>query len=63
MEAGASAYDQSDATAFIRLNALRLKLRVSTTRNMMADELPITSREARMVPVAIDDETCVILIL
>ena len=27
MEAGASAYDQNDATGFIRLNALRLKLR------------------------------------
>jgi argininosuccinate synthase len=27
MEAGGSAYDQSDATGFIRLNALRLKLR------------------------------------
>src|SRR5438445_10372525 len=27
MERGASAYDQSDATGFIRLNALRLKLR------------------------------------
>jgi argininosuccinate synthase len=29
MERGASAYDQSDATGFIRLNALRLKLRVA----------------------------------
>ena len=29
MEAGASAYDQSDATGFIRLNALRLKLRAA----------------------------------
>jgi argininosuccinate synthase len=27
MEADASAYDQNDATGFIRLNALRLKLR------------------------------------
>jgi len=27
MEGDASAYDQSDATGFIRLNALRLKLR------------------------------------
>jgi argininosuccinate synthase len=27
MEADASQYDQSDATGFIRLNALRLKLR------------------------------------
>src|SRR5947208_5167303 len=29
MEAGASTYDQSDATGFIRLNALRLKLRAA----------------------------------
>jgi argininosuccinate synthase len=29
IEAGASAYDQSDATGFIRLNALRLKLRAA----------------------------------
>jgi argininosuccinate synthase len=29
MEGGASAYDQTDATGFIRLNALRLKLRAS----------------------------------
>jgi argininosuccinate synthase len=29
METDASAYDQSDATGFIRLNALRLKLRVA----------------------------------
>jgi len=29
MEADASAYDQSDATGFIRLNALRLKLRTA----------------------------------
>jgi argininosuccinate synthase len=29
MEGDASAYDQSDATGFIRLNALRLKLRVA----------------------------------
>ena len=29
MEAGESAYDQSDATGFIRLNALRLKLRAA----------------------------------
>jgi argininosuccinate synthase len=29
MESDASAYDQSDATGFIRLNALRLKLRVA----------------------------------
>jgi len=29
MEADASAYDQSDATGFIRLNALRLKLRAA----------------------------------
>jgi len=27
MEGGVSAYDQGDATGFIRLNALRLKLR------------------------------------
>jgi argininosuccinate synthase len=27
MEGDASAYDQTDATGFIRLNALRLKLR------------------------------------
>jgi argininosuccinate synthase len=27
MEADASTYDQTDATGFIRLNALRLKLR------------------------------------
>ena len=27
MEGDASAYDQSDATGFIRLNALRLRLR------------------------------------
>jgi hypothetical protein len=27
MEGGMSTYDQSDATGFIRLNALRLKLR------------------------------------
>jgi argininosuccinate synthase len=27
METGGSAYDQTDATGFIRLNALRLKLR------------------------------------
>jgi argininosuccinate synthase len=30
MEGGESAYDQSDATGFIRLNALRLKLRAAT---------------------------------
>jgi argininosuccinate synthase len=29
MEADASAYDQSDATGFIKLNALRLKMRVA----------------------------------
>src|SRR5438046_104158 len=29
MEAGASAYDQSDATGFIRLSALRLKMRTA----------------------------------
>ena len=29
MEAGGSAYDQNDATGFIRLNALRLKLRAA----------------------------------
>jgi argininosuccinate synthase len=29
MEAGESAYDQNDATGFIRLNALRLKLRAA----------------------------------
>jgi argininosuccinate synthase len=29
MESGASTYDQSDATGFIRLNALRLKLRTA----------------------------------
>src|ERR1700704_1803055 len=29
MEAGASAYDQGDATGFIRLNALRLKVRAA----------------------------------
>ena len=33
MEAGASAYDQSDATGFIRLNALRLKLRAKLKDN------------------------------
>jgi len=30
MEADASQYDQSDATGFIRLNALRLKLRAAS---------------------------------
>ena len=29
MEGDASAYDQSDATGFIRLNALRLKMRAA----------------------------------
>jgi hypothetical protein len=29
MEGDASAYDQTDATGFIRLNALRLKLRAA----------------------------------
>jgi hypothetical protein len=29
MEGDASGYDQSDATGFIRLNALRLKLRAA----------------------------------
>ena len=29
MESGGSAYDQSDATGFTRLNALRLKLRAA----------------------------------
>jgi argininosuccinate synthase len=29
MESGESAYDQNDATGFIRLNALRLKLRAA----------------------------------
>jgi argininosuccinate synthase len=29
MESGGSTYDQSDATGFIRLNALRLKLRAA----------------------------------
>ena len=29
MEGDASAYDQSDATGFIRLNALRLKIRAA----------------------------------
>jgi hypothetical protein len=29
MEGGASPYDQSDATGFIHLNALRLKLRAA----------------------------------
>jgi argininosuccinate synthase len=29
MESGAAAYDQSDATGFIRLNALRLRLRAA----------------------------------
>jgi hypothetical protein len=32
MEADASAYDQSDATGFIRLNALRLRLRAAPAR-------------------------------
>ncbi len=32
MERGASAYDQSDATGFIRLNALRLKVRAALQR-------------------------------
>ena len=32
MERDASAYDQSDATGFIRLNALRLKLRATRGR-------------------------------
>jgi len=32
MEGDASAYDQSDATGFIRLNALRLRLRVAMTQ-------------------------------
>jgi len=32
MEQDASAFDQSDATGFIRLNALRLKLRVLRER-------------------------------
>jgi argininosuccinate synthase len=32
MEADVSAYDQSDATGFIRLNALRLRLRAATAR-------------------------------
>ena len=33
MEGDASAYDQGDATGFIRLNALRLKLRVARKGN------------------------------
>ena len=32
MEGDASAYDQTDATGFIRLNALRLKLRAANAR-------------------------------
>ena len=32
MEADASMYDQNDATGFIRLNALRLKLRAAMQR-------------------------------
>jgi argininosuccinate synthase len=32
IERDASAYDQSDATGFIRLNALRLRLRAATAR-------------------------------
>jgi argininosuccinate synthase len=37
MEGDASAYDQSDATGFIRLKALRLKLRAGTKRNGRED--------------------------
>jgi argininosuccinate synthase len=33
MEGDASAYDQNDATGFIRLNALRLKLRAQLDEN------------------------------
>jgi argininosuccinate synthase len=32
MEGDASAYDQNDATGFIRLNALRLKMRAALKR-------------------------------
>ena len=36
MEGDASAYDQSDATGFIRLNALRLKVRASLTTGQVS---------------------------
>jgi len=36
MEGDASAYDQNDATGFIRLNALRLKLRASLTTGQVS---------------------------
>jgi argininosuccinate synthase len=32
MEGGGQAYNQSDATGFIRLNALRLKVRAATSQ-------------------------------
>lgn len=41
MEGTLSAYDQADATGFIRLNALRLKLRAAfTTKTSRLDRLP-----------------------
>ena len=37
MEGDTSAYDQSDVTGFIRLNALRLKLRAASTSKGRGD--------------------------
>jgi hypothetical protein len=37
MEAVASTYDQDDATGFIRLNALRLKVRAALKTKGMGD--------------------------
>jgi argininosuccinate synthase len=41
MEHGASAYDQGDATGFIRLNALRLKVRAAMNSSSKEANLPI----------------------
>src|SRR6266542_1091035 len=46
METDASAYEQSDATGFIRLNALRLKLQATSTS---VSDLPANPQHGAMV--------------
>ena len=41
MEGGASAYDQSDATGFIRLNAFRLKVRAVMKSSSQEKKSPL----------------------